>query len=1299
MRPSVPRTTARVLGSSLLVLALAAVPSAVAVAQVRIVGGIAGTVADNADLAVPGAQVQLRDEGNGVTKDTATNTSGAFAFPDLSSGAYTITVTLQGFQTAVYSKVIVESGRTTELRVKLQVGTVGETITVSGTTPVLERASNTMSGTLTRKDVTELPLAGRNAFTFARLVPGAVAPAGTGSTHYNGMPGGTINPTIDGINNSSNGFKSGGTSFFGTVPARLGAVEEVTVESGGLGGDAGVSGGVNLRFVTRRGTNRYHWSAFEQTRNDVFNANTYFNTSRNIVKPKLRRNDFGGNIGGPLVPTGPWREKLFFFANFEEEYIPLTQTRTNLMLRDEARQGIFRYQTATSEQRTANLLQIAAQNGFPSTQDPVLAAMLAKISGAQTAGTINPQTNLNLQQLSWSEPQKQINYYPTARLDYQISPNFSWMGSWSLYRQDAQGRRLWPLANQPIQLDTFHSSWWVGSTALNWTIGPSTFNEFRYGVQHSGDTTPHRERQDYELNGTVNGLPARFVLPFGLPSLSADNAPITGRHYITTLYDTVTKLSGNHTYKFGANYRSTTWRDTSLDGAGSGGYLGLPRYTIASPAGDPVQSIFNTTSMPGVQTADLANAYALYALMTGRLSEVRTGRVIDPDTLQYSDKVYRENWTSSWFAGAFAQDSWRMTPNLTLNYAFRWEVGAAPMNHLGVAVFPDYAQLLGPSTGLFKPGTLSGNNDPVLTRGKKAGGVDWVNPAPRVGFAWAPHFEEKGFLAKIFGTGDEAVIRGSYDITYYDEGTNMFSATAGNNAGQAQALVLQPGFPGFTAGGLSLQSALPPFVATPAVYKDVWSQSEFTFGGTGLATMKNDLKMPSVQAWNIGVQREIMKNTVLEVRYVGNRASNVWHTYNVNEVNIFENGFLQEFKNAQQNLAINQANGVASFANNGLPGQVALPIFQTAFGARGTQAALPVAQGFTNGGFITQLQQGEAGGLANTLATNVNYVCRMFGSTFSPCATRGYDAAGTYPVNFFVANPYAIGGALRLVDDTSFTRYHGLQTQLRRRYAGGVTMNVNYTLAKNTGDLWADNATQDHMFRTLRDTSLDEGPTPFDVRHVLQAFGTYDLPIGADRRVRIANPILDGVIGGWTLGGVLTAQSGSPFRLTSGRFTVIGAGGSTVQSAGDSGVVLRNGLTVKDLQKMVGNFPGPGQNRYFLDPRVIGADGRANADFIAPPTTPGEFGQFIWLRSPSQWNFDLSMNKQIRLPGGGSFVLHATAVNVFNHPVWGVGPQQGGVAPGLNFLTDASVTSTTFGQVARPVNSAREFYLRAEIRF
>ena len=198
-------------------LALLLFITSTAAAQVRISGGISGTVSDQSGGVVPGATVQLKDEGTGNPRETITNEQGYFAFPDLSFGTYQVTVTLQGFQTALYNKVVVEASRTTDLRVSLQPGGLSEVVTVEGATPVLETSSNVISGTLNRKDITELPLPGRNAFTFARLVPGVAQPASTGSTHYNGMPGGTINPTIDGINNSSNGFKSGGTSFFGTV--------------------------------------------------------------------------------------------------------------------------------------------------------------------------------------------------------------------------------------------------------------------------------------------------------------------------------------------------------------------------------------------------------------------------------------------------------------------------------------------------------------------------------------------------------------------------------------------------------------------------------------------------------------------------------------------------------------------------------------------------------------------------------------------------------------------------------------------------------------------------------------------------------------------------------------------------------------------------------------------------------------------------------------------------------------------------------------------------------------------------
>src|SRR5262249_23749420 len=146
---------------------------------------------------------------------------------------------------------------------------------------------------------------------------------------------------------------------------------------------------------------------------------------------------------------------------------------------------------------------------------------------------------------------------------------------------------------------------------------------------------------------------------------------------------------------------------------------------------------------------------------------------------------------------------------------------------------------------------------------------------------------------------------------------------------------------------------------------------------------------------------------------------------------------LQEFKNAQNNLAINTANGTPnSFANKGFAGEVPLPIFEAAFGARGTCAncgALTAGQGFGNGTFITLLQQGQAGALANTLATSSTFVCRLFGSTFSPCAAKfGFNAPGVYPINFFLTNPFSAGNLL-LTEDSGQTNYNGLQVNFRGR--------------------------------------------------------------------------------------------------------------------------------------------------------------------------------------------------------------------------------------------------------------------------
>jgi hypothetical protein len=206
-----------------------------AMAQLRITGVISGTVRDPSGAAIAGAKVVLKDHSTSLMRETATGAAGTFVFPDLSHGSFELTVSAPGFSSAVVKAIQIAASQTSDVSIRLEIGQQTQTVTVEGTAPVLETVSQLVNTTQARETITQLPVLNRsNVLALARLAPGA-SPPGGGSTRYNNLPGGAVNVTVDGINNASNGFKSGGTVFYATVPVRLGAVDEVSVETGGLG--------------------------------------------------------------------------------------------------------------------------------------------------------------------------------------------------------------------------------------------------------------------------------------------------------------------------------------------------------------------------------------------------------------------------------------------------------------------------------------------------------------------------------------------------------------------------------------------------------------------------------------------------------------------------------------------------------------------------------------------------------------------------------------------------------------------------------------------------------------------------------------------------------------------------------------------------------------------------------------------------------------------------------------------------------------------------------------------------------
>jgi len=1241
-----------------------------AAAQTRTIGVITGTVVDDQGGVVPGVTVKLKDEHAGTERETITNDQGLFSFLDLLAGRYEVTVALQGFQTAIFRGVAVESARTTDLRVQLQVGQLDEAVEVVGVTPTLQVTSNVVGTTVTNADVQNLPLAGRDVLNFATLVSGSqVAGVNPRQSTYQGMPGGTISISLDGINNNSNAFRSGGTSFFATVPPRLDAVEEINVTTTGLSAEAGAEGAMNIRFVTKRGTNAFHGGVFYQVVNEKLNANSFFNNARALPKPRARRNEFGGSLGGPII-----RDKLFFFANWEDARVPGIVASSRRVLTTEAQSGIFRYRGIDGVERAANLLAIAAANGFQGTVDPIVASQLSQIAGTAANGALTV-SDLRRNLLSWNEPQKTREHYPTGRIDYQITPHIGVSGAVNVFDRDIEGSRQFP--GDIVPQSVFQNTWLVGSTSVNWALSSNVLMEARYGIQRNQDTYNIDERPDqFDINGRLMRI--AYVDPFTannppfIEPLIRNQLQIDRRNALQQVYNNITMVRGDHTFNMGGTFRWAYWYDADYRGGG------VPQYDLGVAAGDPVAGVFNSAWLPGISQNDLNHAWTLYAILTGRLSGITAQRGVDPESKQYLDQHQLVRNDKQRNGGLYVQDQWRVNPRLTFNYGLRWQATGPVFKATDVNTNPTEEQLLGPSAELFTPGRLGGTLDPIIELRPRTYKTDWNNFAPNVGVSWAPDFKS-GWLGKIAGN-ERLVIRGGYSKSYFDEGLNTFINYAGQNPGLIQQLSLSPGQPGFVPGGLTLSSPQPVLQVFPSSFAPPFRQSDFTFNQIDFATTRETLASPSVHSWNIGVQREIAANTVIEARYVGNRASR-WHGYDLNEVNVVENGFLDEFRNAQRNLQINQANGRSGFANTGLPGQVALPIFDAAFGARGAQAALAPTLGFTNGTFINMLNQGEAGRLANALAGSALYLCRMVGSTLAPCGNLGYNAGGAYPINFFQANPFAAGRSIFLMDeDDSFTSYHGLQLEFRRRYAKGITLTANYAFSKARGNIFADDTNARRNYSTLRNRSIDDGPSPFDLRHALQMYSTWELPFGAGRRFSSRNGIINRIIGGWSVSGITRWQQGRVFRLISNRQTL---------NQRTAGVVL-NGITQKELQELVGVRQGPsGSTVFFLDQQLIGPDGRANPNFVGSPTTPGDLGQYVFLRGPATFLTDLALLKDIDVSGGVHMSVWIEALNAFNNANFLVG---NGPAP------DVDINNTTFGQTS-VVGAPRNVQVRVKLRF
>lgn len=1279
-------------------------------AQVSNNGQITGTVFDPSGKVVPGAEVTVTNPATNFTQMVKASASGVYVFPELQPGTYTVAATAQGFAKTIFNNVVVQVAQTTNLPIKMTIGVQSQTVTVSAEAQVLQTTQNTLSTTISPALIENLPLNGRDVLEFATLAPGAANPGIHGNNYntYNDLPNAAVNISVGGTADQFQRYKTFSSSFWDVAPAREGAFQEATVSTAGLGSANGGAGS-QVQFDVKSGTDKFHGRVFWQAENSYFNANSWSNNARGIPLPKSRNNFYGGNLGGRLLPKRlVGSHNVYFFVNLEYNKVPSAFATQNYAPTTDATNGLFTYEVtsipasnpawvtgcdSSAMTCTANLYTLASSYGFPAAENSSVGNILSGIASYYKNGTLEPlgptpaalQTAnaYYLQQLLYNINQPTTVWYPTTRLDVDITSKVHWSDSWDLEDSKTPSYGDWPGSPYVGNYTGFNNTYYTWNNSVTWIVSPTMLNTASFGILGTEEVyTPGAQPTGFSQS-PVDGVPSQIETPFSIPTLVpgvAESVPRDNPLYNPS--DTLHWTHGSHNFYLGGDIIYSRMREQQWV------FPGVPDYTTSIAAGDPAAAMFSLSNFPNMNnasspTTNLTSQVAaedLYAFLTGRVSSVGGGTEVNPATGQFQPGYGYTAREAKTEGAIFFQDSWHATPHFTLNYGLRWQLTGAIHNTNNEYFTATYQNLLGPSGNLFQPGTLNGIQNPYIAVNANPYHGDFIQPSPNLGFAWNPNYSE-GLLGKLFG-GSKTVIRASYTINPYDEGWETFeNSSVYNGAGYAQYLNYSASAGNFTPGSLSLTSPgiynSVEATATPPSYQTALPESTYAFFGYPyIGGIDPNLKEPYIEQWNVGIQRQIPGNTVVEVDYVGNHGVHEWQSYNLNEVNTLNNGFASQFKTAQTNLA---ANGGASFSDTG-SGDTPTPIFDAAFNGNGITTGANDPGGYANPSYIFDVSTGQAGALATSLAQNFATFCNTAGASFSPCGNTG----GTYPINFFQANPYAsVGGAIYLSDPADST-YNGLQISVRHPTGHGLTLGGSYSFSKGLTSRflggWTDTAGLN--FISLRDPGLNKAPSNYDIRNVFHTYFTYQLPVGEGRAFNVNNSVLNGIVGGWNVGSIISWQSGMPFWVQ---------GGYQTFNNGDGGVML-NGVNASQIQNNVGVYLTPSSpfSPVWLNPSFNATSA------IQPNTNPGTIGQMLFLHGPGFFNTDISLNKVFPIHERLSFKIQAAFLNVFNHPNWAVGTSFNSMnAPGAIVYANSGL----FQPQTHYQGSPRVIQFRTEIDF
>jgi Carboxypeptidase regulatory-like domain len=1214
---------------------------------------ISGIVQDTAGGVIPGATVVVKSDATGTTFQAVTSSSGAYNVPSLSAGVYTVTVTLQGFKTAVYTDVRVQSGVPTTVNAVLTVGGVSETVTVTGASAsLINTRTATVTSTLNVDQVMQIPSPTRDLLMGGVTFLVGVNQEGVarGNATINGLPESFLNITLDGVSNQDT-FNKSTDGFFAPVRPRQDAIEAVTVTTAVGGVEVGGSGATSINFVTRQGTNHYSGSFYEYYRDTWMNSNYWFNKRDGLDKNDVQLNQFGARVGGPIVIPGLYdgRGKAFFFVHDEELRLPNNASRDRDVLHPRAMEGWYRY-TVQGGVREINVLDLARSNNQISTVDALSFGTLQKIQQATAkTGTLAAQTNPLLMEYSWLTPANQVEHQPAIRIDYNIN---------SANRLSGTFNKLWQ-DRDPDQLNEFDQRFPDApnfghtvarrpqrSIALRSTLSSDLVNEFRVGITRGeriffGQTLGGGPESFNDTNGYALGL------GLGLSNWHTRNT-LSGRSaYQYTFDETLNWQRGTHTVLIGGSaFLGRAWDDSQQQVTGL--TLGFDNNN------DPARTMFNTTNFPGASTDQLSDARALYGLLTGRVVSVGGQAALNPDTLQYELLGKRRRHGKLDNYAVFIQDSWQATPTLTITGGVRWDVQTpfSPINDtMSTTTMTDACGVSGMGDGsiynacqFFVPGATGGKANPEyvqFTSGTRGYDVDWNNISPTISVAWRPQVES-GWGRAILGDPEQATIRGGYSVAYERQGFGVFTGRFGANPGSTLTLTRNSNIP----PGATLLPA-PVLLSQPerlfqASFPETPTYPIAVRAGRAdsLNLFHADIEIASARSWTIGLQRALSRDMAVEVRYVGTRGVNQWSELDYNERNLQENGFFNEFQAAMANLQANNAAGgsrAGSFAYFGPnTGTSPLPIYLAYFNASrnsGDPAAYS-GNNWTNTDFtgrLTKYNPNPAGSAQDLDGNNGR-------------RTNAVNAG--QPANLFVVNPAV--SAVNVTDSGAYSDYNALQVELRRRLSRGFSINANYQYAIEGGSAFLGF----HYGRVMNPTA--------NVRHAIKTQWNWSIPVGRGHHYGTdMNPILDGVVGGWEFTGAGRIQARV---LNFGNVRLVNMSAKDLQSMYEFRIIADPDNAGRQLVTMLPDDVILNTRRAYNTSPTSATGysdlGVPEGAYLAPANSDGSCIQLkqgdcaprtLLIRAPFFTRFDVGVSKRFPLGGRTNFEFRFDVLNLFDN--------------------------------------------------